>query len=358
VKQLLRHGILRWISNRARRRFFHSGRTGNRRYLPQLLFGFLAFGGLALLARNDRVEVPDVAKPSLDACPQDVPVMNLCDRAAASLAEPICVEDRLYERQLEEKAAQLIEDGQTVAMSVLIEQLKRKRCRLRLSETPLPERSSVTLFQQAREAVVVVSGLYKCRHCSRWHSTTASGFVVTSAGAIVTNYHVVDNDDVETMVVMTSDRRVFPVREVLAANAADDLALLKIDARDLPSLPVASSFSDAPVGSSVGVVSHPDGRYYCYTSGVVSRYTKIRSEGELVDAVSITADYARGSSGAPVLNERGQVVGVVMSTESVYYTHNGNRQINLQMVFKTCVPTKSVWRMIEPDVLLDTAAAR
>jgi hypothetical protein len=317
--------------------------------------------GLVLLGWSEQSDFFEVAKPPRNACRNpclpSTQAENLCAAVSAALAEPTCIEDRLYERQLEQQADRLIENGQTVAMPELIGQLNRKRCRLSLRETTVSERTPVALFHEARESVVVISGLYKCRHCSRWHSTTASGFVITASGAIVTNYHVVDNEDVETMVVMTSDRRVFPVQEILAASAADDLAILKIDAHKLPPLPMAHSFSDAPVGSSVAVVSHPDGRYYCYTSGVISRYTKIRSEGKHVDAVSITADYARGSSGAPVLNELGQVVAVVMSTESVYYTENGDRQMNLQMVFKTCVPTKSLWRMIEPDTRLETGAA-
>lgn len=80
----------------------------------------------------------------------------------------------------------------------------------------------------------------------------------------------------------------------------------------------------------------------------VSRYMKIRSAGESVVAVAITADYARGSSGAPVLNSQGQVVAVVSSTESIYYTEDGHRQMDLQMVFKTCIPSASLHKLIRP----------
>ena len=112
--------------------------------------------------------------------------------------------------------------------------------------------------------------------------------------------------------------------------------------------PLADSAAAAPVGSAVSVISHPDGRFFCYTAGVVSRYMKIQAAGQTADAMAITADYARGSSGAPVLNSQGQVVAVVSSTESIYYTQEGQRQLNLQMVFRTCIPASSLLRMLRP----------
>jgi S1-C subfamily serine protease len=146
---------------------------------------------------------------------------------------------------------------------------------------------------------------------------------------------------------MTSDRHVFPVQSVLAANRANDLAILKIDAQDLPTLPVART--PAPVGTNVGVMSHPNGQFYFYTSGVVSRYMRMRSAGRMVDAVAITADFARGSSGAPVLNDQGQVVAIVKSTDSVYYHESRTEQRDLQMVFKRCIPVKNLLQLIEPQ---------
>jgi S1-C subfamily serine protease len=172
--------------------------------------------------------------------------------------------------------------------------------------------------------------------------------VVTSTGAVVTNYHVVDHPSRDTILVMTADQHVFPVEAILAASRAGDLAIMKISAEGLRPLPVATTPAAAPVGSPISVVSHPDGRFYSYTTGIVSRYMKVHSDGQDVDAVSITADYARGSSGAPVLNPQGHVVAIVMSTESVYYNQSGNEQRNLQMVFKTCIPSRSLLKLIEP----------
>jgi len=260
----------------------------------------------------------------------------------------VSIEDRLVENRLTEEGERLITLGRTTPARVLIQQLGRNRCQLNLPQQVPVVQDPVELFQVAKDSVVVIAGLYRCERCSQWHTSIASGFVVASSGAVVTNYHVVDNPNQETMVAMTADQRVFPVEEVLAASRADDLAILKVAADDLRPLPVANASAAAPVGSTVSVVSHPDGRFYCYTSGIVSRYMRIRSAGQHVDAVSITADYARGSSGAPVLSSQGMVVAVVMSTESIYYTEDGQRQRNLQMVFKTCIPSKSLHKLVQP----------
>jgi S1-C subfamily serine protease len=263
--------------------------------------------------------------------------------------EPVSIEDQQIERQLVEQGGRLIEAGQTVDMQVLIGQLRRRSCRLQLPPAESSPRDPVQLYRAAKEAVVVVAGLYKCRNCARWHATSASGFAISSRGAIATNHHVVDDPNLNTLVVMTADQRVYPVQEVVAASQADDVAILKISAEDLVPLPLAADRSAAPVGSDVHVVSHPDGKFYCYTSGIISRHTKIPSAGHQVDATSITADYARGSSGAPVLNRFGQVVAIVMSTESVYYSENSRYQRDLQMVFKTCIPSVSLRKLIRED---------
>ena len=62
--------------------------------------------------------------------------------------------------------------------------------------------------------------------------------------------------------------------------------------------------------------------------------------------MTITADFAKGSSGAPVFDDRGNVAAMVASTSSVYYTQTKDTQKNLQMVFKQCVPAASILKLI------------
>ena len=306
---------------------------------------FFVVAGLLVLLQVWLTQSPQGGPP----CRSDEAVgrdNRRCQNRDLRFDEPTSMEDQLIERQLVEQGSRLINSGQTVDTRVLIKQLERESCRLQLPQTAAVPRDPVQLYRSARDAVVVVAGLYKCRKCTRWHTSTASGFAIGAQGFIATNHHVVNDANLKTIVVMTADQRVYPVQEVMAASRSHDVAILKIAANDLNPLPIANDRAAALVGSDVSVVSHPDGNFYSYTSGIISRYMKIRSAGKQVDAVSITADYARGSSGAPVLNQFGQVVAVVMSTDSVYYTENSRQQRDLQMVFKTCIPSTSLMKLV------------
>lgn len=290
--------------------------------------------------------------PLASTCPADPAASSdardSCQDGHADHIEALSVDDAEIKRTLVSQATSLMDQGRTADSQTLAAQLNTNRCQLKLPEGDPGVGEAPQILAVARESVVVVSWLYKCAKCTRWHATTASGFVIGSEGVVVTNYHVVDSADNQALVVMTADQHVYPVQRVLAADRAEDLAILKVDAQGLRPLSIAADPDAAPVGSAVTVISHPDSRFYCCTSGIVSRYTRIRSQGQLVRAMAITADYARGSSGAPVLNERGQVVGVVCSTESIYYTKSAQRQNDLQMVYRTCIPVASLAKLVGP----------
>jgi V8-like Glu-specific endopeptidase len=73
----------------------------------------------------------------------------------------------------------------------------------------------------------------------------------------------------------------------------------------------------------------------------------LNNERKLGRRMAITADYAKGSSGAPVFNRKGQVVGVVSSTSSIYYSVENGKKENLQMVVKNCIPVESIRELIQ-----------
>jgi S1-C subfamily serine protease len=142
---------------------------------------------------------------------------------------------------------------------------------------------------------------------------------------------------------MDSNGKTFVVSEVLAANKSADVALLRLRDAKLTPLPLAVR---APVGTAVSVISHPDGRYFTMTKGDVSRYFVARSKTGQANRMAITADYAKGSSGAPVLDSTGAVVGMVSATNSIYYSKVKGHNENLQMVVKSCVPVDAIHRLL------------
>jgi len=250
-------------------------------------------------------------------------------------------------RHLDHAAHTLMEAGKVTAVSELIKQLDRRQCKIKPLAPQADPLTPAQIYPRCKPAVLVVAGLYKCPRCTRWHTMLASGVLIDPAGVFLTNYHVVKNTNNKAIVAMTADGKVYPVTEVLAASAAEDVAVARLDtgSRRLAALPIATH---APVGAPVTVISHPTNRFYLLTAGIVSRYQKAKRANKLVDMMTITADFGRGSSGGPVLNDRGAVVGMVASTSSVYYPAKKGKKEQLQMVFKQCIPAAAILKLLAP----------
>lgn len=144
-----------------------------------------------------------------------------------------------------------------------------------------------------------------------------TAWALAADGVLVTNRHMLDNlEDGEFLGVMDHAGRAYPVTDVLAADAAADVAVVRVAADGLTPLPVAER--PARVGAWVGVLGHPADRYFMFTQGHVSRYTRILYDDGVTERwMAVTADYATGSSGSPVLDRRGAVVGMAALTESL-----------------------------------------
>ena len=164
---------------------------------------------------------------------------------------------------------------------------------------------------------------------------------MTADGVAVTNYHVMENERAGAFGAMTADGSMFAVSEVLAASKKDDLALVRLEGEKFHPIPV--SLGDG-VGSEVRVISHPDGRYFSYSEGVIARYFTDRKNR--APRMQITADYARGSSGSGVFSEAGALTGLVSATTSIYYHQSKEQKDNLQMVIKSCIPVAAIWELV------------
>ncbi len=265
-------------------------------------------------------------------------------RAASLEQADAVVDDRDITRRFTWGLEKLLEDGRSSPQAKLIKQLERKRCRLRLPKLVTSRRMSPPeIYRRRRSGVLIVGALYKCSKCPKWHASVAAGIALTPGGVIATNYHVVKADDRKGMGAMTAEGKVYPVREVLAADAANDVAILKLDGARLAPLPLAV---DEPVGSPVTVISHPAKQFYTLTTGVICRYVVHRYGGKDVRRLAISADFARGSSGAPVFNDRGAVVGMVISTRSIYARKEDGEHQNLQMVSKYGAPAGAIQELM------------
>ena len=264
----------------------------------------------------------------------------------AAAADPAFINDEALSSRLRDQLEKDSTRKDHVPLSVLKSQLDRGRA-VALARPPAAEghHNPAELYADTRDSVVIFGGLYKCPKCTHWHVNKASGFAIAT-NALVTNYHVMDSTNATYQGAMTADGRFYRVLEVLAADEKADVAILRVDGPPLAPLPLRA---DAPVGAPVAVISHVDGRCYTLTTGIISRYfyepslRRFRSTG--AERMAITADYAKGSSGGPVLDEAGNVVGMVCSTHSIYYDEA--KDDNLQMVIKSCVPAVSLLRLLK-----------
>ena len=252
-------------------------------------------------------------------------------------AKPAVINDRAIIGQMTREATRMMDSDEAVSMESLIEQLK-KEPRAKLS---LPAGKGGRA-EEVQKAIAVVGAVYKCKRCTRWHVAPASGFLIAE-DLVVTNYHVVNQPERSALAVRLFDGRVFMVESVVVASERYDLAVVRIPNTGITPVMLGQA---APVGAKVDLISHPNQKFYTLTEGRVARYFMTQRDRKTVPAMAITADFGRGSSGAPVLNEAGEVVGIAASTESLYYTENDDDQKNLQMVFKNCVPVSQLREII------------
>ena len=145
-----------------------------------------------------------------------------------------------------------------------------------------------------------------------------SGFILSADGIILTNAHVVSNAK-EVMVKLT-DRREFSAK-VLGADPKTDVAVLKIEAKGLPAVPLGSS-RDLRVGEWVLAIGSPFGFDNSVTAGVVSAKGRTLPDDSMVPFIQTDVAVNPGNSGGPLFNAQGQVIGI----NSQIYSRSGGYQ--------------------------------
>ena len=140
-----------------------------------------------------------------------------------------------------------------------------------------------------------------------------SGFILTADGFIMTNAHVVDGAD-EVLVTLT-DKREFKAK-IIGADKRSDVAVVKIEATGLPAVKVGD-VSRLKVGEWVMAIGSPFGLENTVTAGIVS--AKQRDTGDFLPLIQTDVAINPGNSGGPLLNMRGEVVGI----NSQIYSRSG-----------------------------------
>ena len=145
-----------------------------------------------------------------------------------------------------------------------------------------------------------------------------SGFIVSPDGMILTNAHVVR--DAKEVTVKLTDRREF-IAKVLGSDLKTDVAVLKIDAKNLPTV-IFGNTADLKIGEWVLAIGSPFGFENTVTAGVVSAKGRTLPDDSYVPFIQTDVAVNPGNSGGPLFNTRGEVIGI----NSQIYSQTGGYQ--------------------------------
>lgn len=133
-----------------------------------------------------------------------------------------------------------------------------------------------------------------------------SGFIIDPSGIILTNNHVVDGADEVT--VHLTDKREFKAK-VLGADPKTDIAVIKIEGKDLPFVKLGNS-SKVKVGEWVAAIGAPFGLDNTVTAGIVSAKSRNLPDEQFVPFIQTDVAVNPGNSGGPLFNMNGEVIGI------------------------------------------------
>lgn len=172
-----------------------------------------------------------------------------------------------------------------------------------LSATAASQSGAVTpvVVEKASKSVVLVKGT------TATGSSLGSGFLLSTDGKIATNLHVIR--EMKTGGVQLQSGEIFDAFSILAIDERKDLAILQIAGFDLPAIELGNS-NDAKAGEAVIAIGSPRGLQGTVTAGIIS---SIRDDPAGFKVIQTDAAANPGNSGGPLVNTRGQVIGMVTS---------------------------------------------
>lgn len=221
----------------------------------------------------------------------------------------------------------------------------------------LPTPSTTTLspeelYTKRLNGALIFGKMYNCGQCPEMHlSLIATASAITEDGVCLANYHmvhpIVSREGVlkgdSVYFLADRDGQIFPIVEVMAYSRDEDIAVIRVDTRGqkLEAIPLGQ---DAATGSHVNLISHPKQMLYTYTQGYVSRNTMYNYPNKpVLDLMEVTADFAEGSSGGPFMDDKGNLIGMVKGTNSIFYDEERR---NPQMVLRVAIPVKVLKRLL------------
>lgn len=183
----------------------------------------------------------------------------------------------------------------------------------------------------------------------------ATAIAVSEDGLCISNYHVFESmidprinlsplDSI--LFVATESGKIYSINSILTYNREADIVVFKIDLKGdkIPAIPFGD---DLAAGANIHALTHPYRHFFYYSDGVVARTICSDVNNPFTNRTDITADYAKGSSGGALMDDSGNLVGMVCTTQSIYYADYP--QTSLQMVVKSIIPISSIKRLVHKN---------
>jgi serine protease Do len=224
--------------------------------------------------------------------------------------------------------------------------------------------SDENLYAKRKSSVLLIARLRKGTGLNTNFEVLGTGFFISKQGHCATNHHVLQqllqpkaSGDELVYFVITGDKKYYIVKELLSYSQNNDLAVFSIDGKGQQFDPIPLG-KPAVVGSPVYCISHPAGELYYFSKGMVARNvtrdstnlgTPYSAAGKPPIRMEVSADYGIGSSGGPVMDRYGNLVGIVATTNTVYFNEtlpDGVRQ-HPQMVIRSTIPVKALTGLLQ-----------
>ena len=268
------------------------------------------------------------------------------------------VDDAELLATITKRCGELTASGKLLELTKVLTSVRGKEppssCPLTLPARRTARLDGPDLRTLAAKSTLIVGTYHLCDHCSEWHFIGASGVAIAQGGVVATCWHVLAEDPDQRqarLAVADLAGRVWPVLSVLAVDPEADVCILATDAKDMPPLALEPEVRG---GTRVGCLSHPDDHFGFYSEGIVARWCVIRDtpvdaapeqRPKGVPMLEVTLDFAKGSSGAPILDFFGNVVGLAQATQAVLYD-DAKDPTGVQMVFKIASPARALAALV------------
>lgn len=245
---------------------------------------------------------------------------NVYSQSPPAKKDPIYVEDdKLFEKFLEKLTA-LAKQKKCLSSAEIAEKLEANPKLI----TPLATAAAkVTplapedIYDAILPSVVILGSVKPNEDDPKEFEDGGFGtaWCLTADGIFVSNYHMFANAKNELFGIGTIKGEVFPVIDILSVDSVADVAIFRVSGKGFT--PLSLSDKPARVGSWIATLGHPGNQMFTFTQGHVTRYSKEKVEKGMERWMSITADYAQGSSGGPVVDRFGNVVGMAAMTVNI-----------------------------------------